>query len=199
MIKLFGITDKLFSSNGDKIIVPIKATVHKGDNEDFYLEMETGIEYIDDLTPNRILVAPTPQGEQAFRILNSENPIGYTRDISSCIICLIHRENDAVLMHIESYDIYIQLDNFVDIVSDYKNNPIKFVEIYKGKHTNLGCISIIKFFLHRLNAPYEVYDVFRNNSNETSVGYNYNTKEHYMARMNKGKPILTKRKLEDDL
>lgn len=72
MIKLFGINDKSFSSNGDKVILPTRAIVHKADNESFYLDMETNLEYANDLTSNRIIVAPTPQGEQAFRILNVE-------------------------------------------------------------------------------------------------------------------------------
>lgn len=68
MIKLFDTTDKLFSSNGDKVIIPVSAKVTKQDNGDFYLEMVTDLSYIDDLTANKILVAPTPQGAQAFRI-----------------------------------------------------------------------------------------------------------------------------------
>lgn len=72
MIKLFDIKDKNFSSNGDKVILPTRAIVHKADNEGFYLDMETNLEYANDLTSNRIIVAPTPQGEQAFRILNVE-------------------------------------------------------------------------------------------------------------------------------
>lgn len=72
MIKLFDKTDTLFSSNGDKVIIPLKAKIHKEDNGSFYIDLETGLEYVDDLTANRIIVANTPQGEQAFRITNVE-------------------------------------------------------------------------------------------------------------------------------
>ena len=72
MIKLFLESDHSFSSNGDKIIQPKKAVVHKEDNGSFYLEIETDLSYLDFLTSNKILVAPTPQGEQAFRITNIE-------------------------------------------------------------------------------------------------------------------------------
>ncbi len=68
MIKVFGATDTLFSSNGDIIITPIKARVKNNDNGDYYLEMVCGKEYNDYIASNSILVAPTPQGEQAFRI-----------------------------------------------------------------------------------------------------------------------------------
>lgn len=70
MIKLFNSTDTLFSSNGDKIIIPIRAKVHKEDNDSFYLDLETDLSYVNDLVEGAILVAPTPQGEQAFRVGN---------------------------------------------------------------------------------------------------------------------------------
>ena len=72
MIKLFGQTDKLFSTNGDLAISPLKAIVHKEDNGDFYLDLETDLSYVDYLTEGRIIVAPTPQGEQAFRVTNPQ-------------------------------------------------------------------------------------------------------------------------------
>lgn len=72
MIKLFGQTDKLFSTNGDIVISPLKAIVHKEDNGNFYLDLETDLSYVDYLTEGRIIVAPTPQGEQAFRVTNPQ-------------------------------------------------------------------------------------------------------------------------------
>lgn len=68
MIKLFGINDTLFNSNGDKIIIPLRAKVHKEDNGSFYLDFECSLDYINDIVAGNILVVPTPQGEQAFRI-----------------------------------------------------------------------------------------------------------------------------------
>lgn len=72
MIKLFQPADKSFVSNGDKVINALKARVHKEDNGAFYLEIEAGLEYVNDLITGNILVAPTPQGEQAFRITNPQ-------------------------------------------------------------------------------------------------------------------------------
>ena len=73
MIKLFDATDKIYTSNGNKIILPTKAKVHKEDNGDFYINVEAPLSYIDDLVPNNIIVANTPQGDQPFRITNVEN------------------------------------------------------------------------------------------------------------------------------
>lgn len=70
MIKLFGQTDTDFTSNGDIVILPLRAVVHKEDNGDFYLDLTTSLKYVNDLTEGRIIVAPTPQGEQAFRVGN---------------------------------------------------------------------------------------------------------------------------------
>lgn len=72
MIRLFSSDDKTFTTNGDIVIKPLKAKIHKEDNGSFYLDLETSLDYVDDLTANRIVVANTPQGSQAFRITNVE-------------------------------------------------------------------------------------------------------------------------------
>lgn len=68
MIRVFQPTDKIYTSNGDKILKPSKARVICKDNGDFYLNINCPIEYSAYIVPNNIIVAPTPQGEQAFRI-----------------------------------------------------------------------------------------------------------------------------------
>ena len=72
MIRVLSPNDKIFTSNGDAVIPPFKAKVHKEDNGKFYLNIEADISYVDILTANRIIVADTPQGAQAFRIKNPE-------------------------------------------------------------------------------------------------------------------------------
>ena len=72
MIKIFNQTDISFTSNGDKVIIPLRAKIHKEDNGSFYLDLDADLSYVNDLTANRIIVANTPQGEQAFRITNVE-------------------------------------------------------------------------------------------------------------------------------
>ena len=57
MIKLFGINDTLFNSNGDKVIIPLRAKVHKEDNGSFYLDFECSLEYINNIVAGNILVA----------------------------------------------------------------------------------------------------------------------------------------------
>lgn len=70
MIKVFGHTDRVYTSNGDVVIKPLKAKIRKEDNGDFYLDLEAGLEYVNYLVEGNILVAHTPQGDQPFRITN---------------------------------------------------------------------------------------------------------------------------------
>ena len=72
MIRIFGQTDKLYTSNGDIVIQPYKAKIHKEDSGDYYLDLECGLEYADYITQGRLVVAPDPAGAQAFRIDNPE-------------------------------------------------------------------------------------------------------------------------------
>ena len=44
MIKLFQTLDKIYTSNGDVVLNPTKAVVHKEDNGSFYLNLETGLD-----------------------------------------------------------------------------------------------------------------------------------------------------------
>lgn len=68
MIRVFGPTDKDFSSNGDVVIQPLKAVVHKEDNGDYYLNLQAGTNYAPYLADGNVIVADTPQGAQAFRV-----------------------------------------------------------------------------------------------------------------------------------
>ena len=70
MIKIFNATDKIYTSNGDIVLQCTKAVIHKSLNAEFYLDVEAPLDYVDYILPNNIIVATTPQGEQAFRITN---------------------------------------------------------------------------------------------------------------------------------
>ena len=70
MIKVFAPSDRDFSSNGDAVIQPLRAKVHKEDNGDYYLDLMTGLEYAKYMEEGNIIVANTPQGYQPFRVSN---------------------------------------------------------------------------------------------------------------------------------
>lgn len=70
MIKVFSPTDTNFDSNGDIIIIPLSAVVHHEMDGDYYLDLTADLKYESWLERGNILVAPTPQGYQAFRVNN---------------------------------------------------------------------------------------------------------------------------------
>lgn len=72
MIKLFKANERIFTSNGDKIIKPFKAVIIKEDNGDYELELETRIEDKDYIVNDNIIVVNTPFGDQGFRIYNPQ-------------------------------------------------------------------------------------------------------------------------------
>lgn len=72
MIRVFLPSDTDFTNNGEAVIQATLAVVHKVDNGDFYLELQCGLEYIDYIKPKNIIVVPTPQGDQAFRVKTIE-------------------------------------------------------------------------------------------------------------------------------
>lgn len=121
MIKLFGTTDTDFSSNGDAVIQPFKAKVHKEDNGKFYLTIETDISYVDLLTANRIIVADTPQGAQAFRIKNPE------KTKSKITIKAPHISYDAENYVIaDSYVVDKNCNDAMDHLNSATDNPSPF-------------------------------------------------------------------------
>ena len=82
MLRIFSPTDKTYTTNGDKVIQPLKATVRKEDNDDYYLDLTCGTEYLPWIKSGNIIVADTPQGAQPFRILNPE--ITHTKITCKC-------------------------------------------------------------------------------------------------------------------
>lgn len=121
MIKLFGTTDTDFSSNGDAVIQPFKAKVHKEDNGKFYLNFEADISYADFLTANRIIVADTPQGAQAFRIKNPE------KTKSKITIKAQHISYDAENYVIaDSYVVDKNCNDALDHLNNATDNPSPF-------------------------------------------------------------------------
>ena len=141
MIKLFDITDKLFSSNGDKIIIPLRAKVIKEDNGSFYLDLETDLSYINDLTEGKIIVAPTPQGEQAFRVTNPEKT--KSKIVVKCKHVYYDSENyliaDSYVVEKNCNDALDHLNNATDNVSPFTTlSNVPTVASYRCVRTSLA-------------------------------------------------------------
>ena len=63
MIRIFGVNKGgtvEFTVNGDIVVQPSKAIIHKYENSDFYLEIEASIDYLDYFEEGRFIVADVP-------------------------------------------------------------------------------------------------------------------------------------------
>ena len=116
-------------------------------------------------------------GLNQYGVVNNDNSFIYTRDLSTCIVVILHRKSDAVLMHIEAYNGYMDLERFIHLF----NENVMFADIFKSFYTNESDINRIIKLLNEYNIPYDINDVFVNYSNSTSVGYDYVKNKYYMS------------------
>lgn len=121
MIKVFGQTDTSFLSNGDIVLHPLKAKIHKEDNGAYYLDLECGLEYVDFITEGRIIVANAPSGDQAFRVWNVQK----TKSKISCQCQHVFFDTknllieDTFVVNKNCNDALDQLNNATDTVSPF--------------------------------------------------------------------------------
>ena len=79
MIKIYDATERLFNSNGIKVLHPLFAEITKRDNSDYYVELEDVLDNLEYYQKGLIIRLPTPWGEQGFRC---DNPIIQNNRIS---------------------------------------------------------------------------------------------------------------------
>ena len=70
MIKVYDSNEKVFATNGIKILNPLSAFITKIDNGDYYLEIKDVVENIDYYQKGMIIRLDTPWGVQGFRCDN---------------------------------------------------------------------------------------------------------------------------------
>ena len=140
MIKVFGQNDTSFDSNGDVVIKPIRAKVNKADNGDYYLDLECGLEYVDLIVEDRIIVANTPQGEQAFRIKNPEK----TKTKVSCKAWHVFYDSkgyviaDTFIVDKDCADALAQLNANIDATSPFSTlSDVPDINSYRCVRTSL--------------------------------------------------------------
>lgn len=141
MVKLFGVTDTIYDSNGDVVINATRARVTKEDNGDFYLELECGLEYANDITAGRQVVAPTPQGEQAFRlrqVVKNKNKI-----IAKAWHVFYDSQNylieDSYVVNKNANDALDHLNNSTDNISPFTTiSDVPTVNSYRCIRTSLA-------------------------------------------------------------
>lgn len=70
MIKVFNPSDTVFTSGGNKTLKPISCIEKKVTNEDWTIETELPMSYIDFVQQDSIVIVPTKYGSQPFRVSN---------------------------------------------------------------------------------------------------------------------------------
>ena len=140
MIKIFGTNDTSFDSNGDVVISPLKAKVYKQDNGDYYLDFECGLQYVDLITEDRIIVANTPTGEQAFRI---KNPIKQKNKVTAKANHVFFDTKNLIIADTDIVDkncneAMVQLNSHTDITSPFTTySNIDATESYRCIQQNM--------------------------------------------------------------
>lgn len=125
MIKVFSPTDTVFTTNGDAVINATRAVVHKVDNGDFYLELECGLEFIDYIKANNIIVVPTPQGDQAFRL---EAPFDITSKKIKVKAWHVYYDSNNYLIA-DAYVVDKNCNAALDHLNDATDNPSPFTTL----------------------------------------------------------------------
>lgn len=135
MIKIFSPTDKVFNSNGDAVVNATRAVIHKVDNGDYYIELECGLDYIDYVKPNNLIVAPTPKdGYQAFRI---QAPVETTRTKIKVKAWHVYYDSENYLIA-DTFIVDKNCNAALDQLNDHTDNPSPF--------TTLSDVETIKSF-----------------------------------------------------
>ena len=125
MIKVFSPTDTTFETNGDAVINATRAVVHKVDNGDFYLEIEAPIDYIDYFQANNIIVVPTPQGDQAFRLMA---PFEITRKKIKAKAWHVYYDSNNYIIA-DSYVVDMNCNAALDHLNDATDNQSPFTTL----------------------------------------------------------------------
>lgn len=122
MIRVFLPSDTVFVNNGEAVVNATLAVVHKVDNGEFYLELQCGLEYLAYIVPKNIIVVPTPQGSQAFRIRYVET----TRTKITATAYHIFYDSENYLIN-DSYVFQKNCNEALIHLNDSTDNPSPFI------------------------------------------------------------------------
>lgn len=185
MLKVFSSTDTTFETNGDAVILATRAVVHKVDNGDYYLELEAPIEYIDYLKPNNIIVAPTPQGDQAFRLLA---PVETTRSKIKFKAYHVFYDSKNYLIA-DSYVVDKNCNVALDHLNNATDNPSPF--------TTLSDVQTINSFRCVRKSLYEAFTTVLERWGGHLVRDNYNLQIKNVIGQDNGVTIQYRKNLKN--
>lgn len=184
MLKVFSPVDTTFISNGDAVINATRAVVHKVDNGDFYLEIEAGLEYVDYFKPNNIIVAPTPQGDQAFRIDTYEST---GKKITAKVWHIFYDSENYVIA--DSYVVDKNANDALDHLNRSTDNPSPF--------TTLSDVTTINSFRCVRKSLYEAIQTILDRWGGHLVRDNFNIQIRQTIGADNGVTIQYKKNLKE--
>ena len=184
MLRVFSPVDTTFISNGDAVINATRAVVHKVDNGDFYLEIEAGLEYVDYFKPNNIIVAPTPQGDQAFRIDTYEST---GKKITAKVWHIFYDSENYVIA--DSYVVDKNANDALDHLNRSTDNPSPF--------TTLSDVTTINSFRCVRKSLYEAIQTILDRWGGHLVRDNFNIQVRQTIGADNGVTIQYKKNLKE--
>lgn len=123
------------------------------------------------------------------KTLNLYEPIGYSKSKNDSLYILIHRENETVFINLDEKDIS-------NLLYEINNGNIINIDIFIDKNTlEYDTTYKIGKILEYSKIPYRFYDIFINDKNENTLGYDYNFNEYYNVSGGIESPILKKMNL----
>lgn len=184
MLKVFSPVDTTFTSNGDAIIQATRAVIHKVDNGDFYLDLECSLDYVDYIKPKNIIVAPTPQGDQAFRISTIEST--RTKITAKCWHIFYDSENYLIA---DSYVVDKNCNDALDHLNRATDNPSPF--------TTLSDVQTVASFRCIRNSLYEAIQTVLSRWGGHLVRDNFNIQIRNTIGQDNGVTIQYKKNLKE--
>ena len=113
-----------FTTNGDKILRPRKASVRKEDNGDYYLDLEDTVAAVDYYASGNLVRVDTPWGQQVFRMGNPK------KTTSKIKIRAQHLYFDAANYWIEdSYVVEKTTNDALDYLNTATDQPSPFTTL----------------------------------------------------------------------
>jgi hypothetical protein len=71
-------------------------------------------------------------GINEYKVLNNDSPVGYVRDLTSCVGVLVHKGHETLISHIEAYESgRIRSDVFESLLDE----DTVMVELFKASLT----------------------------------------------------------------
>lgn len=138
MISVYPSNERNFSSNGDKILHPLKAVVRKEDNGEYCISLKDTLDNIKYYQEGLIVRTDTPWGKQGFRLTNPE----INNDKITCKGKHLYFDTSRYVI-VDSYVVDKNCNDALDHLNNACDTPTPFNTI-----SNIGTINSYRCVRH---------------------------------------------------